>query len=41
VRETIAFYKTQTPERQSALRAGLTPEREKEVLAVWHAKPRP
>ena len=40
VRETIAFYKAQTPERQVALRAGLKPEREKEVLAAWHAKRR-
>ena len=38
VRETIAFYKAQTPERQAALRAGLTPKHEKEVLAAWHAK---
>jgi len=38
VRETIAFYKAQTPERQEALRAGLKPDREKEVLAAWHAK---
>jgi 2'-hydroxyisoflavone reductase len=41
VRETIAFYKAQTPERQAALRAGLTSEREKEVLAAWHATRRP
>jgi 2'-hydroxyisoflavone reductase len=40
VRETIAFYKAQMPERQEALRAGLKPEREKEVLAAWHAKRR-
>ena len=40
VRETIAFYKAQTPERQAALRAGLTPKREKEVLAAWHARQR-
>jgi 2'-hydroxyisoflavone reductase len=38
VRETIAFYKAQTPERQEALRAGIKPEREREVLAGWHAK---
>jgi 2'-hydroxyisoflavone reductase len=41
VRETIAFYKAQPPERQAALRAGLTPRCEKEVLAAWHAKQRP
>ena len=40
VRETIAFYKAQTPVRQAALRAGLTPKREKEVLAAWHASQR-
>ena len=37
-KETLAFYKTQTPERQEALRSGLTEEKEKEVLAAWHAK---
>jgi 2'-hydroxyisoflavone reductase len=41
VRETITFYKAQSPERQAVLRAGITPEREKEVLAAWHAKQRP
>ena len=38
VRETIAFYKAQTLERQEALRAGLAPDRENEVLAAWHGK---
>ena len=37
-RDTLAYYHAQTPERQAALKAGLTPEREKEVLAAWHAK---
>ena len=38
VRETIAFYKAQTPERQEALRAGLKPDRERDVLAAWNTK---
>ena len=37
-RDTLAWFKAQKPERQAKLRAGLTPEREKEVLAVWHQK---
>ena len=37
-RETLAWFKTQPPERQAKLRAGLTPEREKEVLAAWDAR---
>ena len=35
-RDTLAWFKTQPPDRQSKLRAGLTPEREKEVIAAWH-----
>lgn len=35
-RDTLAWFKTLPPERQSKLRAGLTPEREAEVLAAWH-----
>jgi 2'-hydroxyisoflavone reductase len=38
VRETIAFYKAQTPERPESLRAGIKPDREREVLAGSHAK---
>jgi 2'-hydroxyisoflavone reductase len=38
IRETLAFYHTQTPERQATLRAGLTPEKEAELLAAWKAK---
>ncbi len=37
-RDTLTYYHAQTPERQQALKAGLTPEREREVLAAWHAK---
>jgi len=39
-RDTLAWFKSQQPERQAKLRAGLAPEREKEVLAAWHARER-
>ena len=35
-RDTLAWFKTQPAERREKLKAGLTPEREKEVLAEWH-----
>ncbi len=35
-RDTLAWFKSLPPERQAKLRAGLSPEREKEVLAAWH-----
>ncbi len=35
-RDTLAWFKTQPQDRQSKLRAGLTPEREAEVLAAWY-----
>jgi 2'-hydroxyisoflavone reductase len=35
---TLEWFRKQTAERQSKLHAGITPEREKEVLAAWHAK---
>ena len=35
-RDTLKWFKSQSPERQSKLKAGLTPEREAEVLAAWH-----
>ncbi|HEY0369170.1 MAG TPA: NAD-dependent epimerase/dehydratase family protein [Chthoniobacterales bacterium] len=35
-RDTLAWFKTLPPERQSKLQAGLKPEREAEVLAEWH-----
>jgi 2'-hydroxyisoflavone reductase len=35
-RDTLAWFKQQTPERQAKLKSGLTPEREKEVLEAWH-----
>jgi nucleoside-diphosphate-sugar epimerase len=37
-RDTLAWFKSQPAERQAKLRAGLTPEREKEVLVAWHHK---
>ena len=37
MKETQAFRK-QTKERQAKLKAGLTPERETEVLGAWHAQ---
>jgi 2'-hydroxyisoflavone reductase len=37
-RDALAWFKAQKPERQAKLRAGLTPEREKEVLVAWHQK---
>jgi 2'-hydroxyisoflavone reductase len=35
-RDTLAWFKSQPQDRQAKLRAGLTPEREAEVLAQWH-----
>jgi 2'-hydroxyisoflavone reductase len=35
-RDTFAWFKSQSQDRQSHLKAGLTPEREAEVLAAWH-----
>jgi 2'-hydroxyisoflavone reductase len=37
-RATLDWFRKQTPERQAKLKSGLTPEREAEVLAAWHAK---
>src|SRR5436309_2437523 len=37
-RDTLGWFKSLPQERQSKLRAGLTPEREAEVLAAWHQK---
>ena len=34
-RDALAWFKSQPPERQK-LKAGITPEREAEVLAAWH-----
>ncbi len=35
-RDTLAWFKSQPAERQVKLKAGLSPEREAEVLAAWH-----
>jgi 2'-hydroxyisoflavone reductase len=35
-RDTLQWFKSQSPERQAKLKAGIAPEREKEVLADWH-----
>jgi 2'-hydroxyisoflavone reductase len=35
--DTLAWFKEQPAERQEKLKAGIKPEREKEVLAKWHA----
>ena len=35
-RDTLAWFKSQPKERQEKLRAGITPEREAEVLLAWH-----
>jgi 2'-hydroxyisoflavone reductase len=37
-RDTLEWFKKQTPERQSKMRAGIKPEKEAEVLTAWHAK---
>lgn len=38
VRDTLDWWATLPEERRAALRRGLTPEREGELLAAWHAK---
>jgi 2'-hydroxyisoflavone reductase len=38
VKETLDWFRTLAPARQAVLKAGLTPEREKEVLALWHRR---
>ena len=37
-RDTLAWFKSLPQDRESKLRAGLTPEREAEVLAAWKKK---
>jgi 2'-hydroxyisoflavone reductase len=39
-RDTLAYHQSRPAERQQAMRAGLTTEREAEVLAAWHASGR-
>ncbi len=36
--DTLAFWKTLPEERRKKLRAGLSPEREQEVLAAWRSR---
>ena len=38
---TLAWFRAQPSERQAKQRAGLTPEREKEVLAAWETRKKP
>jgi len=35
---TLEWFRSQPAERQAKLRSGISPEREKEVLAAWHEK---
>jgi 2'-hydroxyisoflavone reductase len=37
-KDTLDYYHAQSPERQEKLRAGISPEREAEVLALWKAQ---
>jgi len=37
VRATLEWFHKQTPERQAKMRAGISADREREVLAAWHA----
>jgi 2'-hydroxyisoflavone reductase len=37
VRDTLVWHRTRPSEQQATLKAGLSPEREREVLAAWHA----
>ncbi len=37
-RDALAWFKSQPAERQAKLKAGLSPDREKEVLAAWKAR---
>ena len=38
VKATLAWFHKQTPERQAKLRAGIPADKEREVLAAWHAR---
>ena len=38
VRSAMAWYHTRPAAEQEKLRAGISPEREREVLAAWHAQ---
>jgi 2'-hydroxyisoflavone reductase len=38
VADTLAWFKTEPAEHQTKLKAGITPEREAEVLKAWHER---
>jgi len=38
VRDTLAWHATRPPERQAALRSGLSAEQETKLLEAWHAR---
>lgn len=38
VRDTLAWWRAQPAERRAACKAGLTPQREADLLAAWHAR---
>ena len=38
VRDTLAWWRTLPEDRRAKLKRGLPPEREREVLAAWHAR---
>jgi len=35
---TLEWFRQQTPARQSGMRAGISAQREAEVLKAWHAR---
>jgi 2'-hydroxyisoflavone reductase len=37
-KDTLAWFKTLPEDRRGKLQAGITMEKEKELLAAWHAK---
>ena len=37
-KDTLDWFKSLPPARQAQLKAGMTPEREKELLALWHQR---
>jgi 2'-hydroxyisoflavone reductase len=39
-RDTLKYHQSRPPEEQAELGAGISPEREEEVLALWHASER-
>jgi 2'-hydroxyisoflavone reductase len=36
--DTLEYYRALPSERQATLRTGIKPEREAEVLRLWHAR---